>query len=266
MDRTGMRGRPSKRTPELDRLMHYFDSLVDKTSAPVDPIRVHLLKGMIPLLPDQFMYAVDYAHSRLYLTHGIEQVLGYRDDEMDIEGLFTIIHPDDLPIVSAIVERAVRSLFERKAPIIPFSSVMSLDYRMRKANGTYIKVLRQVSVIAWDAHRSNTIQTISICKDISNIKPSEHIGWQATGPGTEHLDMSDLLRDVPNVIYRPSPRELDILSRLAEGMDSREIAEELRISAHTVNTHRKNLLSRTGASNTVRLLAMAYEQGWVLRK
>jgi len=247
----------------VERLMRYFDSL--RRAAPdVDPSALHEASALpgILLLPDQFMYAVDYDRSELFAAQGFERVLGYPDHEVDLRSIFTYIHPDDAPAVTAIVERALRQLFVAPISVLPFSSVMSLDYRIRKANGSYIKMLRQVTVLGVHPN-GRAISTLSICKDISNIKQSDRIGWQGCGPGTENMDMSDLLTDHPNVLYRPSPRELDILALLALGKSSKVIAAELDIRVHTVNTHRKNLLQRTGALNSAALIRLAVEHGWV---
>lgn len=51
-----------------------------------------------------------------------------------------------------------------------------------------------------------------------------------------------------------SPRELEILELLAKGKTSKEIAENLFISKTTVDTHRRNLLEKTGCRSTSELL------------
>ena len=140
---------------------------------------------------------------------------------------------------------------------------MSLDYRMLKANGEYVKILRQTTVFELDPKNGTVLSTLSICKDISNIKASNRVGWQGTGPGTELMTMDDILRAHGNVLYRPSPREMDVLRKLAEGKSSQVIAHELGISNHTVNSHRRNLLHRTGLKNSAQLVRHISELGWL---
>jgi DNA-binding CsgD family transcriptional regulator len=43
-----------------------------------------------------------------------------------------------------------------------------------------------------------------------------------------------------------SDREFEIIKLVQEGLDSEKIAEKLFLSRHTVNTHRKNILNKTG--------------------
>lgn len=57
--------------------------------------------------------------------------------------------------------------------------------------------------------------------------------------------------------YKLGKREIEIIKLLAEGLTSLQIAEKLFIAEHTVKTHRKNILRKTGASNTSQLVQFA---------
>ena len=52
-------------------------------------------------------------------------------------------------------------------------------------------------------------------------------------------------------------REKEIVRLLAEGFSTKEMAQLLNISSHTVETYRKNLLLKLQARNTVHLIAKA---------
>ncbi len=52
-------------------------------------------------------------------------------------------------------------------------------------------------------------------------------------------------------------REKEVLELIADGMTNNKIAELLFISSTTVDTHRKNLLSKLGAKNTASLVRIA---------
>ena len=54
-----------------------------------------------------------------------------------------------------------------------------------------------------------------------------------------------------------SKREIEIVKLVAEGLTSTQIAEKLFIAEHTVKTHRKNILRKTGLSNTSQLVQFA---------
>ncbi|MEO5890311.1 MAG: response regulator transcription factor [Ferruginibacter sp.] len=58
-------------------------------------------------------------------------------------------------------------------------------------------------------------------------------------------------------------REIEVLALIAEGMTNNEIAQKLFISSTTVDTHRKNLLSKFAARNTATLIKMAVQLQFV---
>lgn len=58
-----------------------------------------------------------------------------------------------------------------------------------------------------------------------------------------------------------SLRELDVLKRLSEGKNTQEIAQELCLSTHTVDTHRRHLLEKLNARNVVDLVMKSIAQG-----
>lgn len=62
-----------------------------------------------------------------------------------------------------------------------------------------------------------------------------------------------------------SERELEILKMVAEGLSSKEIAEKLHLSYHTINTHRKNILKKLSCKSAAELLNYAYTHELVER-
>ena len=59
---------------------------------------------------------------------------------------------------------------------------------------------------------------------------------------------------------RVTEREMEVLKLLAKEFTSKQIAEQLFISERTVETHRKNLMRKTGAHNAIGLVRYAYEK------
>lgn len=58
-----------------------------------------------------------------------------------------------------------------------------------------------------------------------------------------------------------SEREREIIHELARGANAGEIAQHLNISTHTVKTHRKNILHKSGCLNTAHLIAQCLMGG-----
>lgn len=65
------------------------------------------------------------------------------------------------------------------------------------------------------------------------------------------------------LVYKPSPREKEIINLLSQGYTSSQISEKLYLSKNTVDTFRKNILLKSGALNVSHLMRMAFLQGWI---
>ncbi|XEC93481.1 response regulator [Paenibacillus tarimensis] len=62
-----------------------------------------------------------------------------------------------------------------------------------------------------------------------------------------------------------TPREREILERVALGESNREVAAGFGLSEHTVKNHLKNILQKLHLENRVQLTRYAYEQGLIIR-
>jgi two-component system NarL family response regulator len=54
-----------------------------------------------------------------------------------------------------------------------------------------------------------------------------------------------------------TPREQEVCGLVAQGKTSKQIAEALEISVHTVNNHRKRICRKLGVHSTAELVAVA---------
>lgn len=55
-----------------------------------------------------------------------------------------------------------------------------------------------------------------------------------------------------------SEREIEVLTHISDGLSSKETAEKLFISPHTVISHRKNLMQKFMVKNTAQLIKKAF--------
>ncbi|HEY9225316.1 MAG TPA: helix-turn-helix transcriptional regulator [Gemmatimonadaceae bacterium] len=58
-----------------------------------------------------------------------------------------------------------------------------------------------------------------------------------------------------------TPREREVLARIAAGMTSKEIAAALGVGLRTVNTHREHIAKKLSTSSVAALVRYAIEHG-----
>ena len=67
------------------------------------------------------------------------------------------------------------------------------------------------------------------------------------------LEIPQNLKDGTNNPYLLTQQEINIADLVCAGLDSDEISKRLNISVHTVNTHRRRILSKTQSDNFVQV-------------
>jgi two-component system, NarL family, response regulator YdfI len=61
-----------------------------------------------------------------------------------------------------------------------------------------------------------------------------------------------------------TPREIDVLRMIAEGMGNKEIASKLRISDHTVKFHISSIFAKLGAANRAEAVTLGIRRGLIM--
>lgn len=77
------------------------------------------------------------------------------------------------------------------------------------------------------------------------------------------IDVAGLSDEVSCAPVTISDREAEIIALIAEGCSYTGIAERLYLSAHTVTTHRKNIMQKLGVNNTASLVVYAVKNGLI---
>ena len=60
-----------------------------------------------------------------------------------------------------------------------------------------------------------------------------------------------------------SDREKEVLRLICQGCSNQEVADELFLSPHTVDSHRRNLLNKTNARNTAEMIMISFRDGLI---
>lgn|SRR5690554_3321418 len=84
------------------------------------------------------------------------------------------------------------------------------------------------------------------------------------------VENNDLTKEKKNntkedvILYSElTAREKEILGYICDGKNTREISEELYISLHTVETHRRKILTKLGVKNTASMVKVAIKSNLV---
>lgn len=196
-----------------------------------------------------------------FISDGVLDVLGYEPHEVNTGFLMSKIHPEDKSYFLNF-EYRITAFFKP----LPFDKIknykVQYDYRIKAKNNKYVRILHQAVQIDYDGN--NFYRTLCLQTDITHIKQNGIPCFSIIGLDGEpsYYNIQDV--DVFTRSYDLfTKREREILKYIVEGKNSNEIANELFISLHTVNTHRKNILSKADVKTPVDLVRKAINEGWL---
>lgn len=196
-----------------------------------------------------------------FVSEDVKNILGFSPHEFNLSFYLERIHPDDKPLFLNY-ENAIRDFFSKLPTDKFFKYKVRYDYRMQKKDGSYIRILHQVITINYSIE-GGILHTFGVHTDISHLKNSNSTSLAIIGldgePSYFNYPVKTFVYDSENKLF--SNRELEILNLLWEGKESKQIASELSLSPETVNTHRRNMLAKAQAKNTIELIRFAMKEG-----
>jgi DNA-binding NarL/FixJ family response regulator len=87
-------------------------------------------------------------------------------------------------------------------------------------------------------------------------------GGQALAPALVPLLVAQIAQP-PATSQRLSPREIEVLQLLAEGMSTTDLSKRLHVSVNTVRNHVQNVISRLGAHSKLEAVSIALRDGLI---
>ena len=193
----------------------------------------------------------------LFVSAGTGKILGTDPADIDISTLFRATHPADMPrknLSRTKLFKLGQDLFIRKEG----ERFISACFRTRHTSGTFIDLLFQARLF-YSNIPHDTVFLILLLTDLTGMgfrKTAYHY-YIGDDPSVFRFPDKDLLKT--GRLF--SDRELEIVRLISEGSDSRQIAEKIFLSVNTVNTHRRNILRKSGKSNTTDLIMDLKEIG-----
>lgn len=157
------------------------------------------------------------------------------------------IHPDDICAVAKNGVAGMRHVFLSKNINTDVRNFKLIREYRAMVHDTYRRVTEEFQILETD--RSGNVWLVL---SIVNISPNQQPPYKVTSQliDTRTGDAFSPLDDYFDTEEILSQREIEILQRVEQGKPSKEIADELNISVHTVNTHRQRILEKLSVDNS----------------
>lgn len=216
------------------------------------------LKHSIP-----FIYLLDYKKG-LY-NNMSENFAGYKSECFLKDGInhtLEIYQPDHLRIFSKEVFPDRLQILKEIKPEEHKNYVFSYNLCVKNRNGQSEHFLQRSCFISNDAGNpilsmgilinTNHYNTNQIIQTVDKIDANGLAAHETVGKKVYYLNEEDKLF---------SKREKEVLFYMADGLSSKQIADKLFVSEHTIINHRRNMQDKSSMPNATALVAFAVRNG-----
>lgn len=131
------------------------------------------------------------------------------------------------------------------------SALLSCNLEFNKPEGNPIHLFKQVYLF-YSSSPHNAVFAIQLFSNIDCCKIPKKTWHQYVGEDISLFRFPD--EDLFKIRHPFSVREFEIIKLIGTGLNSKEIAEKLFLSVHTVNTHRCNALKKSSKAHISELI------------
>jgi len=221
-----------------------------------------------------YYYVIDSPTLTLdIVSASVEQIIGIKPEDFTIEVFMNNLHPDDMKFLLRCEDVIAWFLKNQIAPDKMVYYKINYCFRQRVADGSYRMFLIQTITLS-TSEEGALLKVFGSHTDINHITTTNNYKLSLIGLNGEPSFLEiDVFKEpvfehfVPFDYEVNSPaftkRELEVIKLLAKGLTTDEISSELFISVHTVYTHRKNILRKSGLKNTAELITMCLRRGYI---
>ncbi|MCA6364035.1 MAG: PAS domain-containing protein [Bacteroidetes bacterium] len=224
----------------LDAHIHSFESLAQLSNSGVSIFDLNTKKTIF--------YSSNYG-----------KLLGFQQEDFAVDNYNFFearIHPDEQHTLAVYGVSSLK-MFNAFSLDEKLAHKAIYEYRMRNADEKYVRLVEQYQVLEVDVKGR-----IWLMVSIVDISPNQDA---ESAVKCRLLNFKNgnqfLLETSPKLQLELTPRELEILRLVKDGLLSKEISDKLAISVHTVNTHRQRVLEKLGANNSIEAVSFASKYG-----
>lgn len=251
-----------------------YENLIRVTQTEADPVEVKSFIDQFLLSPqfqrlqvfsNQAIRILDTSSMKyLYISESIKELTGFTAKEVEAGGLlfaYKLTHLIDifrLAKATLKVKAALKKLsYDEK-----MSARFSFDVRFTCKDGTVKKVLQNCHILKVN-QKQEPLLLFFASTDITAYKSDTYMNYSLSVYDADKGFVTILKDSIAEENCPLSVRELEVLNQTASGFSTKEIADKLTLSLETVKTHRRNMLQKVNAKNTIEMVRLAIANNWI---
>jgi DNA-binding CsgD family transcriptional regulator len=206
----------------------------------------------------QFFYVADLIKVQiLFTSKRSAQMIGTDPDKVTPERFFEVRHPDDRDkhaVLRGKIFKTAHDLYNSKKG----EMLLSACTRVCNYQNIYVPILNQAYFFNTELPHK-TVYLLMVFTEVDGYTKALWENHHYYGNDISYFRYPDehLMRK-GNIF---SDREFEIIHLLAKGLNTKQISDKLFLSPFTVNTHRSNILQKSGKASVQEVISWLTEIG-----
>jgi len=260
---------------DLNKIENYWEEIYSSQVKKYRPFEISEdFKKFASLfaLGNSYLYIVNLHNFELeYVSDSVEIFVKKKVKDISLQDLLQTIIPEEMATIhlkSKVISDFYTSFIDRE-DVLLYKNMFS--YRMKDKNGNIRTMLYQAFPLTV---LENGVPEHVCCiqTDVTHLKvaSTNAVSFIHTNGGKSYFNI-----DISKGKFNPddceggendfsellTEREKQIVIRLSRGLNAEQIAAALNLSPHTIKTHRRNILQKSGCTNTTELVAKCLTNG-----
>ena len=253
--------------------INYIDEAKGNTSVPEKfmmkevnkLISLHATTSAILSHTVPITYLLDYTTGKyLMVSKNCKTVMGFTSADIICGGIVFFAeryHPEDLRLFNEEVFVNMQQILNSIPKQEHKDHIFNFNYRIRDSKGEYINLLQRSSFIKSD-DKGNPLISLGVVTKVDHFVKNNPVIQVVERVDPVNGTIGTVVKNTyflheENKIF--SKREREVLLYIAEGFTSKQIADKLFISEHTVINHKRSMHSKSNTQNAAALMSFAFK-------
>lgn len=231
----------------------YSKSFITAKPADLNSKEALQYKKTILKFPEEAVYIYSFKENKMIYASGWEEVLGYKDDEINMVTIVSITSPEYMHFSLELNDKALKFIQNKTEELEKYSFVIELK-KIHK-NGNHIPLISRVGV--HKVENGSVTEIIGHSQINRSIQFGKVMRYAAYGP--EKGEFEEELNKLLFNYYAISQKEKEALSMVAKGFSFKEIADNLKVSHSAIEKRILPMYKRFNVKSLTHLVSFAYD-------
>jgi DNA-binding CsgD family transcriptional regulator len=231
----------------------YSRNFITAVPADLESEQAQYFRQTIPKFPEEAVYIYSFKENRMIFARGWEEVVGYRDNEINMLAIVNMSAPEYAPFSHDLNDKALQFIHRKTENLEDYS--FTIELKKIHKDGSLVPIIVRVGVFSSEnGHIESIIGRFQINRSLIFGRVMRYAAY---GPEKEKFE-----EELNKVLFSHlaiSNKEKEALSLVAKGYSFKEIAHELKVSHSAIEKRIIPLYKRFDVKSLTHLVSFAYD-------